>query len=154
MERDYFILKTQVSFAIATDDSDVEPAAITEDLKLTPNRCHKKGEMLIGKHTGTVGIKPRTVWVIDSDWTTHEEETVSHHIAYFKKIFLSRADVLKKYKEDNRFDLSFWITIKTDNVGCSFDLIESELAFFNDFSNRVTISVLMDSTLNCDETTS
>ncbi len=148
MERDFFMYKTQISFGITTDDLSIEPLSITEELQLNPSRMHKKGDTFIGKHTGTMGTKPRTIWAIDSEWICLEEETVSHHIEYFKFILLPKTDILKKYKEDNRFEVGFWIWIETDNAGFGLDLDENEIAFLNDFSNRVHFSLLTNMALD------
>jgi hypothetical protein len=150
MERDYFILKTKIGFAIVTDDLDVEPTSITSNLQLNPSRFHKKGDPFISKYSG-LQVRYRTVWEINSEWTVHEEETVSHHIEYFKELLLPKTDILKKYKEDNRFELSFWITIYTDNAGIGLDLNEDEMNFLNNFSNRVHFSMIANDDIDCNK---
>jgi len=143
MESDYFVFKTQVSFAIATDVSEIEPSSITEDLQLNPSRMTKKGDTWIGKRTGCIGMRPRTAWTLDSEWTVLEEETICHHIGYFKTILLPKFDILNRYKEDDRFDVFFLISIHTDDAGIWLDLSDDDLAFLNDFSNRIAISLIV-----------
>ncbi len=70
-----------------------------------------------------------------------EDETLSHHFEYFKKVLLPKAELLRQYKEDKRYELSFWITIRTDDAGFSLDLTEEELNFFNEFSSRLVVSM-------------
>jgi hypothetical protein len=141
MKRNAFLFETQINFAIASDDATIDPQSITELLQLSPNRVHKKGDTWTSKHSGSLCTKPRTVWAIDSESTIREDESISHHIEYFKSILLRKADILKKYKEDGRYELSFWVTIKTNYGGAGIDLAEEELNFFNEFSNRFVVSV-------------
>jgi len=141
MKDENFIYKTQISFMIGSDDVEIDPISITEDLQLKPSRFHRKGDTYIGKNTGLIGTKARTVWAIDTDWTILEEETVSHHIEFLKKILLPKIDVLKKYKEDERFDVCFWIWIETENAGIGFCFQENELKFLNSISNWVHFSL-------------
>jgi len=142
MERDYSVCKTRIGFKIASDDMEIDPASISDCLRLNPSRMHRKGDTWIGKRTGSVCTNARTVWAIDSEWTILEEETVSHHIEYFKSILLPKTDILKRYKEDDNYELSFWITIHTDDAGIGLDLNEDELSFLSDHSNRIHFSVI------------
>jgi predicted ATP-dependent Lon-type protease len=140
MKKDYFIFKTQISFSVKTDV--IEPDEITKELGFEPNRFFKKGDIFTSKYSSRIGHKQWSLWTIDSAWTQLKEETVRHHIEYFKEILLPKVDILKRYKEDNRFELSFWISVKTDDAGFSLDLDESEMDFLNAFSNRVHFSLL------------
>lgn len=149
MERDCFIFKTQISFGIKTDE--IEPEIITKDLGIKPDRFFKKGDEFSSKFSSRIGHREWNVWMIDSNWTILKEETVSHHIEYLKKILLPKVDILKKYKNDSCFELSFWVTIQTDDVGFSFDLLEDEMAFLNDFSNRVHFALIVVPSLDYNE---
>jgi hypothetical protein len=142
MEKDKYVFKTQISFGISTYDSDVDPSQISADLQLTPTRMHKKGETWIGERTGYVSIRPSTVWAVVSEWTVCEEELVSHHIEYFKSILSSKMDILKQYKEDARFDVSFRIWIETNYGAFEIGLYEDDLAFFNSIANWIAFSLL------------
>ena len=152
MERDYFLFKTHISFGIKTDE--IEPDIITKELSVEPNRFFKKGDVFTSKFSPRIGHREWNIWAVDSEWTILKEETVNHHIEYFKKILLPKANILKKYKEDNRFEVSFWIWIETDNAGFGLDLDERDMTFLNDFSNRVHISLLTNTVLEYNETTS
>ena len=127
---------------IVTDDSSVDTSLITGTLGLNPSRIHKKGDTRVGTHTGLIGIRPRTVWAMDSEWTIREDETVSHHIEFFKSILLPKFDILKQYKDDNKFELSFWIWIQTDSSGIEISLSEDELAFLEKLANNVRFALL------------
>lgn len=140
MGRNYFVFKTQISFKIESDDIEIDPTSITNNLQLNPSRFHRKGDTFIGKNSGSICTHLHTVWTIDSEWTVLKEETVSHHIKYFKEIFLPKIDILRKYKEDERFDVSFWISIETDYAGIGLYMENKEIAFLNDLSNWVHFS--------------
>jgi hypothetical protein len=144
MEQGYDYVKTQIGFGIATDH-DIDPQSITDALQLTPSRTKKRGDIRISKHDGREFIEARTVWAIDSEWTVHEAETVSHHVEYFKKILTPKLEIIRKYKEDDRFDVSFWIWIETNDNGIGFYLNENELAFLNEYSNWIHFSLLPES---------
>ncbi|MDR3227681.1 MAG: hypothetical protein LBT56_08445, partial [Prevotellaceae bacterium] len=63
-------------------------------------------------------------------------------------ILLPKIDILKRYKEDSHFDLSFWIWIETDDAGIGLDLLEDEISFLNSIANRIHFSMISDSNLS------
>lgn len=140
MERDNFIYKTHVNLSIVSNE--VEPDSITEELNITPNRSFRKGDKSVSKHSGSVITKPHNLWGIESKSSELEEETISHHIEYLKSILLPKIDILKEYKVDPRFEVTFWIWIETDNAGVGLDLNEIELSFLNSIANRVHFSLI------------
>lgn len=140
MEGDNFIYKTHCELAIVSNE--ISPDFITEELNIVPERSFKKGEQTVSKHSGSMITKPHNLWALKSKPSELEEETVSHHIEYFKSVFLQKVGLLKKYKEDARFEVAFWIWIETDNAGIGFDLNEIELAFLNSICNRIHFSLL------------
>ncbi len=140
MERDNFIYKTHINFSIVSHE--IDPDSITKELNIVPERTFKKGEQTVSKHSGSIITNPHNLWSIGSKSSELEEETISHHIEYFKSIFLSKAEVLKKLKEDARFEVSFWVWIETDNAGIGLDLDEAEMSFLNSISNRVHFSLI------------
>ncbi len=147
MRRENFVLKTQISFGIKSDT--VEPDAITKELNIIPSdTSFKKGDTWESKHDGTKHVRNSNIWRLETGFTLLEEETVNHHIKYFKSIFLPKVDILKRYKEDARFEVSFWIWIETDNAGIGLDLSEEELSFLNSISNRVHFSVICNNEIN------
>lgn len=152
MERDVALFKTQVSFTICSDDIYIDPASITDTLLLTPSRAHRKGDTWISKHSGSLCTHAHTVWSIESEWTTFEDDSVSHHIKYLKNLLLPKAEIVKRYKEDNRYDVSFWIWIETDDTGIGLELTDDELRFLNEFSNWVHFSLLATSSAELTQT--
>lgn len=141
MKRDNFVIKTQISFGIKSDT--VEPDTITKELNIIPSdTSFKKGDTWESKHDGSKYVRNSNIWRLETEFTVLEEETVSHHIKYFKAIFLSKVDILSRYKEDNRFDVTFWVWIETDNAGIGLDMSEEELSFLNSISNRVHFSII------------
>lgn len=140
MERDNFIYKTHCELAIVSDK--ISPDFITEELNIVPEISFKKGDQTVSKHSGSIITKPHNAWALKSKSSELEDETISHHIEHFKSTLISKIEVLKKYKEDARFEVTFWIWIETDNAGIGLDLSENEIAFLNSFSNRVHFSLL------------
>jgi len=140
MERDNFIYTTHCELTIVSHE--ISPDFITEELNIIPERMFRKGDQSVSKHSGSIITKPHNLWALKSKTTELEEETISHHIEYFKSVFLSKIGILKKYKEDTRFEITFWIWIETDNSGIGFDLNEIEIAFINRICNRIHFSLL------------
>ena len=141
MERDSFVFKTQISFAIKSDT--IEPDIITKELGITPSdSSFKKGDSWMGKNTKKIYIRNSNIWRIETKWTVLEEETVSHHIEYLKTILMPKSNILKLYKEDDKYELSFWIWIETDDAGVGLDLKEEELSFLNLISNYIHFTVI------------
>jgi len=148
MRGDNFVFKTQISFGIKSDT--IEPDVITKELNIIPSdSSFKKGDTWESKHDGTKHVRNSNIWRIETELTVLEEETVSHHIEYLKSVFLTKMDILKRYKEDNRFEVIFWIWIETDNAGIGLDLSEEELIFLNDISNRVHFSIICNTEIDC-----
>lgn len=140
MLSDSFTYKTHISFAITS--SDISPDIITKELGITPDKTYKKGEQTVSKHSGSIITKPHNVWSIGSKPTSLDKENMDHHIDYLKSILEPKTEILKKYKEDDRFELSFYIWIETDNAGIGFDLFAYEIDFLNSISNRIHFSLI------------
>lgn len=140
MEKDNFIYKTYCELAIVSID--ISPDVITEELNVVPERYFKKGEQSISKHSGSIITRPHNLWALKSKTSELEEETISHHIEYFKSTFSSNIEVLKKYKDDTRFEITFWIWVETDNAGIGLDLNQNEITFLNSISNRIHFSLI------------
>jgi len=138
--RDYFIYKTYISFAIVSKE--VDPEIITSELNLAPKRSFKKGEQSVSRRSGSVITKLHGLWEIESNTTESEEETISHHLEYLKSILLPKIDILKRYKDDPRFELSFWVWVETDNAGIGFDMDANDFAFISQIANRVHFSIM------------
>lgn len=142
MKKNSFKYRTHCELAIISNGISFD--LIAEELQVIPNRFYKKGEQTKSKHSGSVITKQHNLWAITSKITEIEEETISHHIEYFRSFLLTKLDILKKYKEDSRYEVIFWIWIETDNSGVGIDLNESEIAFLNSISNRVHFSIISD----------
>jgi hypothetical protein len=140
MERNNFVYKSHCELAIVSHEISLD--FLTGELGIVPERTFRKGEQSVSKHSGSIITKPHNLWAIKSKASELEEETISHHIEYFKSTFLSKVEILKKYKEDTRFELTFWVWIETDNAGIGFDLNETEMSFINSISNRVHVSLI------------
>jgi hypothetical protein len=141
MKRNNFVFKTHIDFGIKSDV--IEPDVITKELNISPSRFYKKGDVFTSKYSPRIGYRQWNIWTIDSKWTILEEETVSHHIEYLKSVLFPKINILKRYKEDKRFELSFWIWIETDNAGIGLDLLEDEISFMNSIANRIHFSLII-----------
>jgi len=127
-------------FAIISDR--ILPDQITEELGLTPDRCFKKGETSISRHSGSVIIKPYNLWAIHSIVEITESEGISTHIEHIKSRLDNKYEILSRYKNDKKYDLSFLVHIESEDTGVWIDLQSNEIEFINVISNRVSISVL------------
>ena len=140
MEKDYFIYKTSIDFIITSPDIDLD--TISGELGILPDRSFRKGDLVTSKHSPRVGREPYSLWALKSEPSELEEETIGHHIEFLKSTLLPKIDILKRYKEDDRFSVSFWIWIETDDSGIGLELNESEMSFLNSISNWVHFSLL------------
>jgi hypothetical protein len=140
MGKDSFIYNSHCELVIVSHEISLD--FITEELSIEPQRTFRKGEQTVSKHSGSIITKPHNLWAIKSKISELEEETIKHHIEYFKSIFLEKIEVLKNYKEDYRLELTFWIWVETDNAGIGFDLDEMEIDFINSISNKVHFSLI------------
>ena len=131
--------ETHISFSIKTND--VEPSIITKELGIWPDISFIKGDSYASNFSKTIGYREWNLWTIESPWTTLDEETVSHHIKYFKEILLPHAEILKRYKQNNNFELSFFIMIRSYDAGFFLNLPEEEMSFLNKYANRTVVAV-------------
>lgn len=140
MTEDSFKYKSQCEIAITSEE--VIPETITDKLNITPDRYFYKGEKSVSKHSGSIITKPHNLWAIKSKTVISEEETIRQHIEYFKTILSPRGHVLNSFKNDSRFEISFWIWVETDNAGIGFELSEDEIQFLSSICNRIHFSVI------------
>ena len=140
MEKDCFTFKTHIEFVITSHQIDLD--TISEELGMLPDRSFRKGDLVTSKHSPRVGKEPFSLWALKSEPSELEEETIGHHIEFLKSILLPKIEILKRYKEDARFSVSFLIWIETDNPGIGIDLNETEAAFLNSISNGISFSLL------------
>ena len=145
MEKDHFTYKTHCEFAITS--TEITPDTITKELDIAPGRSFKKGDQSISRHSGSVITKIHNLWALQSNPTESEEENITPHINYLKSTLLPKIDILKRYKTDARFEVSFLIWIETNDGGVGFDLRADEMDFLNSIANRVHFSFLINNNL-------
>ena len=135
-----FLFKTRCELIIVSNEVDVN--FITKKLDLSPNRFFNKGDQTISKYSGSVITKPHNLWAIKSEFSVSENETISHHIDFFKPILIPKMSILEQFKKDPLIEVTFWIWIETDNGGIGLDIEKDELAFLNAVADTVHISLL------------
>lgn len=140
MKENNFIYKGYCELAIISDV--VSPDVITEELNIFPERSFRKGAKSVSRYSGSTITRPHNLWALQSMPIETYEETIKPHLDYLKSMFQLKLEVLKKYKNDSRFEVSFWIWIQTDNSGIGFDLDEEHLDFLNAITNRIHFSLL------------
>jgi hypothetical protein len=136
-ERDIFMSKTDSSFAVLTHDEDCH--IITQELGITPDRCHQKGEKTYSKFSPNPGIRQSGLWEI-SKVSIADGASISEHIRHFQTVLGEKLEVIEKLKQ--RFECVFYVFIETEDAGVAFDLDEAELAFIKKISNRFTCSIV------------
>jgi len=127
---------------IAIISNDVEPNIITGELNIKPERSFKKGDQSVSKHSGSIITRPHNLWALKSPSLKTEEESIEPHINFLATTFQLKLDVLKKYKNDSRFEVTVWIWVQTDNSGIGLDIDEKQLDFLNTIANRIHFSFL------------
>lgn len=140
MERDYFIYKSRCEIVIVTDE--IAPDAITDELGVTPTRSFRKGEQSVSKHSGSIIVRPHNLWAARSVPTERPDESIGGHLDFFRSYFSSSIELLRGYKENDLFDVTFWVWMETDDVGVGLELDEKEIAFIHSLSNSVHLTVI------------
>ncbi|PGH38363.1 MAG: hypothetical protein CRN43_15600 [Candidatus Nephrothrix sp. EaCA] len=139
-EREFFLNKSYCELIITSKE--ITPNVITEKLNLVPSRQYVKGEEFASEHSGTKGRRFQSLWAAKSETSVLEEEGISHHISFFKSILETKIQILQSCKADERFEITFWIWIETDNTGIGLELTEPETAFLNSISNSIRFSLI------------
>ena len=140
MIKDNFLYHSYCELAITSNE--VEPNTITEELNVKPGRSFNKGDQSVSKHSGSIITKPHNLWALKSPSLKTEEESIESHINFLMMTFQLKIDVLKKYKNDSRFEVTVWIWLQTDNSGIGLDIGEKHLNFLNTIANRIHFSFL------------
>lgn len=149
-EQDSFLFKSRIKFAITSKT--ILPEVITNKLNITPSIYFKKGDTYISKHSGSVIERPHNLWEIRSETTIIEEESISHHIEYFKSLFKGKEELLKGFKNDPACeDVGFLIWVETNDAGIWLDISDSELLFLHSISNGVSMSMLANKSIKKDQ---
>lgn len=139
MKQKAFLSDSRIKLNITSED--IHPEVITDELNIIPDVSFRKGETYIGKHSRRTFIRHINMWAIVSKTTISESQDISHHIEYFRSILKNKEDILRRYKKDPAYDVSFWIRILTDDAGVSFELSKSEMSYLSDITNRVHFSI-------------
>ena len=140
MDKNYFFYKSHCELGITSQE--VDPKTITRLLDIEPFSAYSKGEIFSSKPTGFVAKRFQNLWAMKSETIISEKEDLTPHILHFKSILCNKLDLLHKFKNDPRYDISFWIWVETDNAGIGIDLTCDELAFINSIANRVHFSII------------
>ncbi len=138
-ETDILMCKTDSEFMVLTQEKDCH--IVTQELGITPDRFHQKGEKTYSKFSPNPGIHQSGLWAI-SKVSVAEEASISEHIRHFQTILGDKLEVIKRLKQHYGFECVFYVLIHTEDAGEAFDLDEAELAFINKISNRFTCSIV------------
>jgi hypothetical protein len=120
----------------------ITPEMVTKMTKLVPYRSFKKNETFYSRPSGTEGIRRQNLWAIKSDVITTEEEDVSIHLSFFKRLLNDKIEIFQKLKNDKTNEICFWIWIETNNIGVGLEIDETDLYFIYNISNRLHLSVV------------
>lgn len=137
-ENDVFMSKTKSSFSVLTHEDDCH--IVTQELGITPDRCHQKGEKTYSKFSSSPAIRPSGLWAI-SRVSVADGDSISEHIKHFESVLGDKLEVIEKLKKRG-FECVFYVWIETEDAGVGFDLDEAELSFINKISNRFTCSIV------------
>jgi len=140
MDTKNFIYKSYCELVIISNE--VSPETISEELDIPFSRGFRKGDQNVSKHSGSVTVKPHNLWALKSDGHESDEETISCHINFFKLILDGKLNILQRFKNDVRYDISFFVWIETDNSGIGLSLDEDQITFINSFSNEIRLILL------------
>jgi len=140
MKSDYSLYKSHISFGIISGE--IDPDVFSKELDIKPHRSFKKGEQIISAHSGSIITKPHNLWEIASKPLICEEESLEPHINYIRTMLAGKMNILKQYKHDPRIETIFWIWMETENGGIGIDLIDTDVSFFNEISNRIHFTFL------------
>lgn len=135
MEYNY---KSYCELIVASDN--ITPDIITEELHMMPGRSFKKGDVFILK-SGSQGIKKRNLWAIKSNTIFTEDEDISVHIQFFRKLFENNIGIFQTLKTEGN-EICFWVWIEVNEIGIGLDIADSDLSFINSICNRLHITVL------------
>jgi hypothetical protein len=123
--------------------SDNEPPEIVSQLLgIVPHRTHTKGEMSVSRTSGSLITQPKNLWCVRTETIVSNQEGIKKHIQQLKSLLQSKIDLIANYKNQNRFEMIFWIWIETEDAGIGLELTGEELEFINKISHTVHVSLL------------
>lgn len=114
---------------------------ITKLTQIRPSRTYAKGEKFHSEKSGTEGRRIQNLWAVKSDTILSEEDNISSHFMYFKMLFNNCIEIMKQLKNDSETEISFWIWIESNAAGVGIDILETDLIFINEISNRMHLSL-------------
>lgn len=140
MDTENFVYKSYCELVIVSKE--ISPEIISEELDIPFSRGFRKGDQNVSEHSGSIIIKPHNLWALRSDAYESCEETISCHIDFFKSVLKRKLNILERFKNDTRYDITFFVWIETDNSGIGLSLDEDQITFINSFSNEIRLSLL------------
>lgn len=140
MNKNSFYFKSECELIIVSNE--IKPNFITNEIGIEPTRSFIKGEKSVSKASGSIIVKPHNLWALKSNPTKLYDETIQHHVEYFRLVLSSKINFLNMYKQDPLFDVVFWFFVTTDNGGIGLDFNSIDLEFLNSISNRLHFSLI------------
>jgi len=145
MEINYFLYKTECKFVITSEIT--SPEILTAEIGILPSRSGKIGEMRSDEKKLETFPWPHNFWELSSKKVVSKVESVSDQLKELFKVLNSKFDIISRLMKDKRLNISFWISVETNDAGYSLELNKEELAFINSIANRVNILFLTGVTL-------
>jgi hypothetical protein len=142
MEKDYFSNKVYCELAIVSDT--INPDQFTKELGVSPHRSFCKGDRYQSKHSGSLITRPHNLWAVSSEKTISEEQDIKSHILQLKSILEGCVDELREFKNNDNVELTLWFLFETEDSGIGIDILEPEISFIHDITNRLHFSVIAD----------
>ena len=140
MENDYFSNKLYCEFAIVSDT--IAPDQLTAELGISPHRYFCKGDTYKSKHSGSLITRIHNLWAVSSEKTISEEQDIKPHILQLKSLLKECVAKLKELRHNDSLELSLWFWFETEDAGIGIDILEPEMSFIHDITNRLHFSVI------------
>ena len=136
-ERDFDLTKIDSEFGVLTQDKDCH--LVTQELGLTPDRYHQKGEKTYSKFSPNPGIRQSGLWAV-SKVSVGEDPRLSEHIKHFQNLLEGKIKIIEKLKKKDGFEFVLYVSVTTEYGAGGFDLSEEELSFIKTICDRFTYS--------------
>lgn len=142
MEKDYFSNRIYCELAIVSDT--INPDQLTKELGIIPHRSFSKGDTHQSRHSGSLITRPHNLWAVSSKKTISEKQDIKSHILQLKSILEGCVDRLKELKNNDSVELTLWLWFETEDSGIGIDILEPEISFIHDITNKLHFSVIAD----------
>ena len=136
--KDYHLNKVYCEITITATELSLQE--ITRDLGIEPHRSFEKGQLFKSDHSNSNIRRPHNLWAISSETEYTDLQDVQSHINYLNTLLKGKIEVLKRFKEDKRVDVTVWVWIETEDSGIGIDIMNDELSFLCGSINRIHIS--------------